>query len=115
MNEFFHRLRKRKLVHWALAYVAAAFALIQVTDVVAQQFDWGDSVRRGITIALAVGFLVELVLAWYHGERGAQRFSGTELMIIAFLLAAGGGAVWWLAPKADASGGASKSMVGAAI
>jgi TolB-like protein/Tfp pilus assembly protein PilF len=104
MNEFLRKLRRRKLVQWALAYIAAAFALIQVTDVVAQQFDWGDSVRRGITIALAVGFLVELVLAWYHGEKGAQRFSGTELMIIAVLLAAGGGAVWWLAPKADATG-----------
>src|SRR5215471_4129246 len=102
MNGFFQRLRKRKLVQWALAYIAAAFALIQVTDVVAQQFEWGDSVRRGITIALGVGFLVALVLAWYHGEKGAQRFSGTELMIIALLLAAGGGVVWWLAPKASA-------------
>jgi serine/threonine-protein kinase len=110
MADLLRSLRKRKLVQWALAYIAAAFALIQVTDVVAQQFDWGDSVRRGITIALAVGFLVELVLAWYHGEKGAQRFSGAELMIIALLLAAGGGAVWWLAPKAgDAARAASNA------
>jgi TolB-like protein/Tfp pilus assembly protein PilF len=115
MNELLRKLRRRKLVQWALAYVAAAFALIQVTDVVAQQFDWGDSVRRGITIALAVGFLVELVLAWYHGEKGAQRFSGTELIIIALLLAAGGGAVWWLAPKAgDASRPAPNAATAAA-
>jgi hypothetical protein len=34
------------------------------------------------------------VLAWYHGERGAQRATGTELMILALLLAIGGGLLW---------------------
>ena len=90
MDAFLQRLRERKLVQWALAYVAAAFALIQVTDVVAQQFGWPDAVRRGTTIALAIGFFVMLVLAWYHGERGAQRVSGPELLILALLLAIGG-------------------------
>ena len=104
MTDVLQRLRERKLVQWTLAYIAAAFALVQVTDVVAQQFEWADGVRRGITIALAVGFFVALVLAWYHGERGAQRVSGTELLIVAVLLAIGGGLLWRLAPKSsDAS------------
>jgi TolB-like protein/Flp pilus assembly protein TadD len=106
MAELFQRLRERKLVQWALAYVAAAFALIQVSDVIAQQFEWPGGVRRGITIAFAVGFFVTLVLAWYHGERGAQRVSGTELLIVSVLLAIGGGLLWRLAPKSsDASRG----------
>jgi hypothetical protein len=29
MNEFFQSLKQRKLVQWAVAYVAAAFALLQ--------------------------------------------------------------------------------------
>jgi TolB-like protein len=104
MSDLLQRLRERKLVQWALAYIAAAFALIQVSDVVAQQFEWPDGVRRGVTIALAVGFFVTLVLAWYHGERGAQRVSGPELLIVAVLLAIGGGVMWRLAPKSlDAS------------
>lgn len=72
MNEFLQRLRERKLVQWAVAYVAAAFALLQALDIVAQQFGWPDGLRRGITIALVIGFFVTLVLAWYHGERGAK-------------------------------------------
>src|SRR6185369_8626475 len=79
MNEFLQRLRERKLVQWALAYAAGAFALLQGLDIVAQQFGWPESVRRGITIALLIGFFVTLILAWYHGEQGAQRVSGTEL------------------------------------
>jgi len=94
MTEFIARLKQRKLVQWALAYVAASFALIQVLDVVAQRFAWPDQLERILILALAVGFLVVLVLAWYHGERGAQRISSTEIVILALLLAVGGGLLW---------------------
>jgi TolB-like protein/Flp pilus assembly protein TadD len=94
VTDLWPRLRQRKLVQWAVAYVAFAFALIQGVDVVAQQFGWPEGVRRGITLALVLGFFVMLVLAWYHGERGAQRVTGTELLIITLLLAVGGGVLW---------------------
>ena len=94
MNELFQRLKQRKLVQWAIAYVAAAFALLQGIDIVAQQFGWPEGVRRGTTLALVVGFFVALVIAWYHGERGAQRVSGTEVLIIGLVLALGGGFLW---------------------
>src|SRR5262245_39792220 len=94
MNEFLQRLKQRKLVQWAIAYVAAAFALLQGIDIVAQQFGWPEGVRRGITLGLVVGFFVTLVLAWYHGERGAQRVTGTELLIVGLVLALGGGFLW---------------------
>ncbi len=102
MNEFLQRLKQRKLVQWAIAYVAAAFASLQGIDIVAQQFGWPEGVRRGITLALIVGFFVTLVLAWYHGERGAQRVSGTELVIIGLVLALGGGFLWRFATVARA-------------
>ena len=49
MNELLQRLNQRKLVQWAMAYMAAAFALLQGIDIVAQQFGWPEGVRRGIT------------------------------------------------------------------
>ena len=103
MNEFLQRLKQRKLVQWAIAYVAAAFALLQGIDIVAQQFGWPEGVRRGITLALVVGFFVTLVLAWYHGERGAQRVTGTELLIIGLVLAIGGGFLWRFADNKAAA------------
>lgn len=72
MNGFLAWLKQRKLMQWAIAYVAATFALLQGIDIVAQQFGRPEGVRRGITLTLVVGFFVTLVLAWYHGERGAQ-------------------------------------------
>jgi serine/threonine-protein kinase len=97
VNEFLDQLKQRKLVQWALTYVAAAFALIQVFDIVAQRFGWPEASVRFIITALAVGFFVVLVLAWYHGERGAQRVTGTELLILALTLAIGGGLLWRVA------------------
>ncbi len=94
MTELLQRLKQRKLVQWALAYIAAAFALIQVLDVVAQRFGWPDALERVLILALVLGFFVTLGLAWYHGEKGAQKVSGTELLILALLLAIGGGLLW---------------------
>jgi len=94
MSELLQRLQQRKLVQWGLAYIAAAFALIQVLDVVAQRFGWPDQLEKLLILALCVGFFVMLVIAWYHGERGAQRVSSTELVILALLLAIGGGLLW---------------------
>src|SRR5690348_2169522 len=96
MTGFLLRFRQRKLVQWALAYIAAAFALIQVLDVVAQRFGWPDQLEKLLILALVIGFVVMLVLAWYHGERGAQKVSGTEIVILALLLAIGGGLLWRL-------------------
>lgn len=94
MSQFFQRLKQRKLVQWALAYGAAAFALLQGIDIVAQRFGWPGQTMRLVIVALSVGFFVTLVLAWYHGERGAQRVGGTELLILTLLLALGGGFLW---------------------
>lgn len=100
---FLARLKQRKLVQWALAYIAAAFALIQVVDVVASRFGWPAPLERILILALAVGFVVVIVLAWYHGERGAQKVSGTEVLILALLLAIGGGLLWRFARSPDAA------------
>lgn len=97
MDEFFQRLRQRKVVQWALAYLAASFGLIQVLDLVGQRFGWPDEIVRVFIVAAAVGFFVTLVLAWYHGERGAQRMTTTEVLILTVLVAIGAVLAWHFA------------------
>ena len=104
MADFLGRLRQRKLVQWTLAYVAFGFALLQGIDIVAQRFAWPASIERLLILALALGFCLTLVLAWYHGDRGAQKISGVELVILAVLLAIGGALMWRLAPPVAAPG-----------
>lgn len=94
MSEFLANLKQRKLVQWAVAYLAGAWALLQVLDLAADNYDWPSIVIRVSFALIALGFVVTLVLAWYHGERGEQKVSGMELMILAAVLAVGGGLLW---------------------
>jgi TolB-like protein len=94
--------RERKLVQWALAYLAGAWLLLQVVGLVGQAFGWPNSVLRGATAFLGVGVLAALVLAWYHGERGRQRPGALEVVLIAGIVAvAGAGALLVARPEAD--------------
>jgi TolB-like protein/Tfp pilus assembly protein PilF len=97
MTEFLQRLKQRKLVQWALAYVAAAWAVLQALGLAVDSYDWPHDVMRVAFAAIALGFVIALLLAWYHGERGAQKVSGTEVLILALLLAIGGGLLWRVA------------------
>ena len=101
---FWNALRQRKLVQWALAYLAAAWVLLQVLDMTGARFGWPDGLLRGCFIAAGVGLFVTLLLAWYHGERGAQKVSGTELLLLALLLLIGGGLLWGFARAPQARG-----------
>jgi TolB-like protein/Flp pilus assembly protein TadD len=89
MTSLLQRLRERKLFQWALAYLAGAWIVFQGIEVMAEPWGLSPGFQRTIHMLVALGFLVVLVLAWYHGEQGRQRVSGVELLIIALLLAAG--------------------------
>jgi len=89
MTPLLQRLRERKLFQWALAYLAAAWIVFQGIEVMAEPWGLSPAFQRTIHLLVAIGFLVTLVLAWYHGEQGRQRVSGVELLIIALLLGVG--------------------------
>ncbi len=91
-------LRRRKLVQWVLAYAATAWLALQVLALAASAFEWPVGVLRIATLVAVVGFVLALVLAWYHGERGAQRISGPELLILAAVLGTGGLLLWRATP-----------------
>lgn len=103
MNIFLQRLKQRKLVQWTLAYLAAAWVALQALGLAAGSYDWPHIVMQLAFGAAGLGFVVAIVLAWYHGERGAQRVSGAELLILALLLAIGGGFLWRYAQKTPAT------------
>src|SRR6188474_1086598 len=87
-------LRRRKVVQWGLVYVAAAWGFLQGLEYVGESFHWPEQLRQIAIIALLIGLPVVLVLAWYHGDRGQQRISTSELAILTLLLLVGGGAFW---------------------
>ena len=81
------RLRRRKVVQWGIAYAAATWTLLQVLEYFGETYLWPRAVRQIAGLALPLGLLFVLVLAWYHGDRGEQRVSRPELAIIATIVA----------------------------
>ncbi len=76
MTELIARLKQRKLVQWAIAYVAFAFALIQVLDVVADSYDWPHSAMHVVVVAVrAVGIAVGDITGCQSNQPGC---SGAE-------------------------------------
>ncbi|MGQ0812959.1 MAG: TPR end-of-group domain-containing protein [Gemmatimonadota bacterium] len=83
----FERLKQRKFVQWSIAYLAVAWLLLQVLDLLAASFHWPDGVVRAATVLLAAGFVATVILAWYHGEQGRQKVTAVEVALIAAILA----------------------------
>jgi adenylate cyclase len=76
-------------VQWALAYLAGAWFVMQLVDVLGSRWGVTENMARVVDLVLFVGLFVTLVIAWYHSEKGRQRVSGPELLIIAGLLGFG--------------------------
>ena len=90
------RLKERKLVQWALAYLAASFGVLQLMDALAEPLSLGARGQQSVVAVLVTGFFVTLVLAWFHGEKGRQDVGSLELGFIGLIVALGGGALWLL-------------------
>lgn len=85
--------RERKLVQWALAYLAGAWVVYEALSQIGENFAWPPVVMQVITVVLGVGLPVVLVLAWFHGEQGRQNVGWVEVLLLAALMAVGAVAV----------------------
>jgi hypothetical protein len=92
----FERLRSTKTVEWMLGYTAMASLLIQLIDVLCHLWGWPLAFERAMSLALGLGALPTLVLAWYHGEQGRQRVCTAELALLVTLLGGSVFVVWSL-------------------
>lgn len=82
--------RERKIVQWSVAYLAGAWLVTQLVDVLGTRWGITQATARVIDLVLVFGCLVTVVIAWYHGEKGRQKVRGIELLVIGALLALGG-------------------------
>ena len=78
MTDLWQRLQQRKLVQWALVYLAASWGLLEMLDLAANNYGWSTSVVRLAFGVIALGFVITLLLAWYHGSRYRLGASSTD-------------------------------------
>jgi len=61
---FLSELKRRNVFRIGAAYVVMGWLVIQVAETILPAFGFGDAAIRNITIALAIGLVPALVLAW---------------------------------------------------
>jgi TolB-like protein len=107
------KLRRLKVVQWGIAYAAGAWGLLQGLEYVTATFHWPSLPQQFATLALVVGLPIVLVIAWYHGDRGQQRVSVGEFLILTLLFLLGGAIFWRYDPatEPDARAGAIQASV----
>ena len=101
LKSLWARIKEHKIAQWTLAYAAFAFAALHAATLVSDALEWPHVIVRALTLVLIIVLPIVPVLAWYHGIRAFKRVTGSELIIIALLLAIGGGLLW-LVPRPHA-------------
>ncbi len=112
-NSIWDRLRRRKVVQWTLAYAAGAWGLLQGLQFVVDAFEWPNRVLKLGTVAALVGLPLVVAIAWFRGERNAQRVTRTELAVVTVLFLLGGSLFWHYqrsTPATDSSGPAASPI-----
>lgn len=110
------QLKQRKLVQWTLAYLAGAWVLLQVAELLADAFAWPSWVLQALIALLAIGLPGAVVIAWYHGEKGRQRVAGVELLMLATLFVIAGAVVQLIhAQRAPAAGDGGSGPAGTLV
>jgi TolB-like protein len=83
---FFSELRKRRVVPWIGAFIAGGFIALEATDQLIG-YDMLPVVAYQVVLVFYLfGIPGTMVLAWFHGERGAQTPPKAEVWLHASLL-----------------------------
>lgn len=93
-QQFFERLKDRKLVQWLIAYLGLVWLALQLTDALREVWEWPPGLQRGITLGLGLSLLPAAVVAWYHGERGRQAICPCEVVLLIGLLSGSAALIW---------------------
>jgi hypothetical protein len=64
MLQFFEELKRRNVFRVGIAYVVAAWLVVQVVETIFPAFGFGDAAVRTAVIVLAIGFPLVLIFSW---------------------------------------------------
>ena len=66
MRDFFSELKRRRVYKVAVIYAAVAWVMVQIADVILDNFIASERAMQGIILLTVLGFPVALVLAWVY-------------------------------------------------
>ena len=80
MPSFIDQLKRRNVIRVGIAYLALAWLILQVAEMLLPVYGFTDAAIRNVVLFLAIGLLVTLVLSWAFQwtPEGIIKDSGAE-------------------------------------
>ena len=75
---FAQHLRDRHVLRVAVLYLGAAWVALEFIGFVVDNYSLHRALLDASLFVLVVGFLIAVVIAWYHGGEGRQPVTGRE-------------------------------------
>jgi len=66
LSQFWQELKRRKVVRVITVYAAAAFVILELTDIIAPSLGLPDWTLNLIIILLCIGFIITIILSWIY-------------------------------------------------
>jgi eukaryotic-like serine/threonine-protein kinase len=82
---FFDQLRERRFVQIALPIAGVGWAVLEVTDQLADRGIVPELVYKMVLIWVILAIPAALLIAWNHGEKGKQKAPASEIMALVVL------------------------------
>ena len=103
---FFATLKERRLPQFVAAYAATGWVALQIVDQLVDRAMLPDQAYPTVLAIVIIGAPAAIILSWFHGAPGGQKFRPVEISLLAVLgvLAIGASIRVWQATS-DADGG----------
>jgi tetratricopeptide (TPR) repeat protein len=88
-TRLFEEIRRRRVLQIIVVYAGAAWVLTEASQFVVENYGYTRRLLDVVVYLLVVGFPAAVVIAWYHGERGPQRPTRTEVALLSILTVIG--------------------------
>lgn len=110
-NRLFEQIARRRVIPIVVVYAGAAWVVAEASQFLVDNYDVPRTFLDAVVYLLVVGFPTAIVIAWYHGERGAQRPTRIEAALLAVLAVIGLAGAYQIATTPRASPGRIEAEV----
>ena len=64
--QFWHELKRRKVIRVIIVYAAAAYVILELTSIIAEPFGLPYWTLKLIFVLLSIGFIITVILSWIY-------------------------------------------------
>ncbi len=65
-SNFWNELKRRKVIRVIIGYLAAAFVLLELVDIIAEPFGLPEWTLKLVFVLLSIGFIITVILSWVY-------------------------------------------------